>query len=158
MLCQSGSPVPCWWYLPSSSNQELTIKECNFFFIAIQNVIGALWHFASGRIVLSMKEKEESKDSEDQVSMIQGYREDWEWTCQDILDVLDKHLIPSAASGEFKVSYHKMWVAMYSTLLILWCLSIRIGCICWRKVSMQLTLLPLVKIWPLRLWNSPIMQ
>ena len=28
--------------------------------------------------------------------------------CEDILDVLDKHLIPSAASGESKVFYHKM--------------------------------------------------
>ena len=28
----------------------------------------------------------------------------------DILDVLDKHLIPSAASGESKVFYHKMSV------------------------------------------------
>lgn len=32
--------------------------------------------------------------------------------CEDILDVLDKHLIPSAASGESKVFYHKMWVLM----------------------------------------------
>jgi hypothetical protein len=31
--------------------------------------------------------------------------------CEDILDVLDKHLIPSAASGESKVFYHKMCVA-----------------------------------------------
>ena len=30
--------------------------------------------------------------------------------CEDILDVLDKHLIPSAQSGESKVFYHKMCV------------------------------------------------
>ena len=46
--------------------------------------------------------------------MIKGYREKIESElakiCEDILDVLDKHLIPSAASGESKVFYHKMWV------------------------------------------------
>jgi hypothetical protein len=39
--------------------------------------------------------------------MIKGYREKIEGElakiCEDILDVLDKHLIPSAASGESKV-------------------------------------------------------
>jgi hypothetical protein len=48
----------------------------------------------------------------EQVSMIKGYREKIESElakiCEDILDVLDKHLIPSAASGESKVFYHKM--------------------------------------------------
>jgi hypothetical protein len=47
-----------------------------------------------------------------QVTMIKGYREKIETElakiCEDILDVLDKHLIPSAASGESKVFYHKM--------------------------------------------------
>ena len=28
--------------------------------------------------------------------------------CDDILDVLDKHLIPSATAGESKVFYYKM--------------------------------------------------
>ena len=30
--------------------------------------------------------------------------------CNDMLDVLDKHLIPSANSGESKVFYYKMYV------------------------------------------------
>ena len=44
--------------------------------------------------------------------MIKGYGEKIESElakiCEDIKDVLDKHLIPSAASGESKVFYHKM--------------------------------------------------
>jgi 14-3-3 protein epsilon len=44
--------------------------------------------------------------------MIKDYREKIESELakilEDILDVLDKHLIPSAASGESKVFYHKM--------------------------------------------------
>jgi hypothetical protein len=41
--------------------------------------------------------------------MIKGYREKIESElakiCKDILDVLDKHLVPSAASGEFNHSH-----------------------------------------------------
>jgi 14-3-3 protein epsilon len=43
--------------------------------------------------------------------MIKGYREKIEAEiakiCEDILEVLDKHLITSAASGESKALYHK---------------------------------------------------
>jgi 14-3-3 protein epsilon len=47
--------------------------------------------------------------------------------CEDILDVLDKHLIPSAASGESKVFYHKMWVFLFSFLRSLSDSRIRMG-------------------------------
>ena len=32
--------------------------------------------------------------------------------CNDMLDVLDKHLIPAANSGESKVFYYKMYVTV----------------------------------------------
>jgi 14-3-3 protein epsilon len=94
----------------ASSDQELTVEERNLLSVAYKNVIGA--RRASWRIVSSIEQKEESKGNEAQVSMIKGYREKIESElakiCEDILDVLDKHLIPSAASGESKVFYHKM--------------------------------------------------
>ena len=116
----------------ASSDQELTVEERNLLSVAYKNVIGA--RRASWRIVSSIEQKEESKGNESQVSMIKKYRESLlarlipldEWLmiscgtigekieaelakiCEDILDVLDKHLIPSAASGESKVFYHKM--------------------------------------------------
>ena len=47
-----------------------------------------------------MKHKKESKGNEAQVSMIKGYRGKIESElakiCEDILDVLDKHLIPQS--------------------------------------------------------------
>ena len=96
----------------ASSDQELTVEERNLLSVAYKNVIGA--RRASWRIVSSIEQKEESKGNEAQVSMIKGYREKIESElakiCEDILDVLDKHLIPSAASGESKVFYHKMYV------------------------------------------------
>jgi len=98
----------------ASSDQELTVEERNLLSVAYKNVIGA--RRASWRIVSSIEQKEESKGNEAQVSMIKGYREKIESElakiCEDILDVLDKHLIPSAASGESKVFYHKMWVVV----------------------------------------------
>ena len=94
----------------ASSDQELTVEECNLLSVAYKNVIVA--RRPSWRIVSSIEQKEESKGNEAQVSMIKGYHEKIESElakiCEDILDVLDKHLIPSAASGESKVFYHKM--------------------------------------------------
>jgi len=94
----------------ASSDQELTVEERNLLSVAYKNVIGA--RRASWRIVSSIEQKEESKGNEAQVTMIKGYREKIESElakiCEDILEVLDKHLIPSAATGESKVFYHKM--------------------------------------------------
>ena len=98
----------------ASSDQELTVEERNLLSVAYKNVIGA--RRASWRIVSSIEQKEESKGNEQQVAMIKGYREKIESElakiCEDILDVLEKHLIPSAASGESKVFYHKMQVLL----------------------------------------------
>jgi 14-3-3 protein epsilon len=50
--------------------------------------------------------------NEGQVSMIKGYHEKIESElakiCEDILDDLDKHLIPSVASGKFSRECDKM--------------------------------------------------
>lgn len=105
----------------ASSDQELTVEERNLLSVAYKNVIGA--RRASWRIVSSIEQKEESKGNETQVTMIKSYRskieEELGKICEDILDVLDKHLIPSAASGESKVFYHKMYVSFPFPFLVL---------------------------------------
>ncbi|KAK6520324.1 14-3-3 protein [Arthrobotrys conoides] len=94
----------------ASSNTELTVEERNLLSVAYKNVIGA--RRASWRIVTSIEQKEDSKGNEAQVKLIKEYRVKIEAElakiCEDILEVLDKHLIPSAQSGESKVFYHKM--------------------------------------------------
>jgi len=94
----------------ASADQELSVEERNLLSVAYKNVIGA--RRASWRIVSSIEQKEESKGSESNVAMIKTYRakveEELAEICNDILDVLEKHLIPSAAMGESKVFYHKM--------------------------------------------------
>ncbi|PMB66106.1 14-3-3 protein [Beauveria bassiana] len=94
----------------ASEDRDLTVEERNLLSVAYKNVIGA--RRASWRIVTSIEQKEESKGNSSQVTLIKEYRQKIEdelaKICEDILDVLDKHLIPSAKSGESKVFYHKM--------------------------------------------------
>lgn len=94
----------------ASEDRDLTVEERNLLSVAYKNVIGA--RRASWRIVTSIEQKEESKGNSSQVTLIKEYRQKIEnelaKICDDILDVLDQHLIPSAKSGESKVFYHKM--------------------------------------------------
>jgi len=89
---------------------ELTVEERNLLSVAYKNVIGA--RRASWRIISSIEQKEKEKGAEDKLGMIKAYRDQVEKElrdiCQDILDVLDKHLIPSSGTGESKVFYYKM--------------------------------------------------
>jgi len=89
---------------------ELTVEERNLLSVAYKNVIGA--RRASWRIISSIEQKEENKGIEENVKKIKAYRNKVETElsgiCQDILTVLDKHLIPSSTTGESKVFYYKM--------------------------------------------------
>mmetsp|Transcript_4532 Transcript_4532/g.6327 ORF Transcript_4532/g.6327 Transcript_4532/m.6327 type:complete len:253 (-) Transcript_4532:195-953(-) len=89
---------------------DLTVEERNLLSVAYKNVVGALR--ASWRIISSIEQKEENKGNQSQISRIQNYRTKIEnelsKICQDILDVLDKHLIAVASTGESKVFYYKM--------------------------------------------------
>ena len=96
----------------ASEDRDLTVEERNLLSVAYKNVIGA--RRASWRIVTSIEQKEESKGNSSQVTLIKEYRQKIEAElakiCEDILEVLDKHLIPTAETGESKVFYHKMYV------------------------------------------------
>ncbi|KAN0009056.1 hypothetical protein ACTFIV_000350 [Dictyostelium citrinum] len=89
---------------------ELTVEERNLLSVAYKNVIGA--RRASWRIISSIEQKEESKGNENHVKKIKEYKTKVEKEltdiCNDILDVLEHHLIVSSTSGESKVFYYKM--------------------------------------------------
>lgn len=91
-------------------NVELTVEERNLLSVAYKNVIGA--KRASWRIISSIEQKEENKGNDSHVQKIKQYRDKVEKelkdVCSDILDVLDKHLIPAASTSESKVFYYKM--------------------------------------------------
>jgi len=94
----------------ASLDVELTVEERNLLSVAYKNVIGA--RRASWRIISSIEQKEENKGNETHVAKIKEYRTKVETElsniCNDILSVLDDHLIPTSNSGESKVFYYKM--------------------------------------------------
>lgn len=85
---------------------ELTVEERNLLSVAYKNVIGA--RRASWRIISSIEQKEEGS-SENQVRTYRiQIEKELKEICADILNLLDKHLIPHASTGESKVFYYKM--------------------------------------------------
>jgi 14-3-3 protein epsilon len=89
---------------------ELTVEERNLLSVAYKNVIGA--RRASWRIISSIEQKEENKGNTQHVPRIKEYRtkieKELRGICDDILAVINDHLVPSAGSPESKVFYFKM--------------------------------------------------
>lgn len=89
---------------------ELSVEERNLLSVAFKNVIGA--RRASWRIVSSIEQKENGKGNTHNAELISRYREKIETEltgiCNDILDLLDTHLIPSSTAWDSKVFYYKM--------------------------------------------------
>lgn len=91
-------------------NVELTVEERNLLSVGYKNVVGA--RRASWRILSSIEQKEDAKGNEQNVKRIRDYRQRVESElsniCNDIMKVIDEHLIPSCTPGESFVFYYKM--------------------------------------------------
>jgi len=91
-------------------NVELSVEERNLLSVAYKNVIGA--RRAAFRIISSIEQKETSKGNETNVSKVKEYSAKIEKELHDIsndvLNVLNNHLIPNAQSDEATVFYYKM--------------------------------------------------
>ncbi|XP_076958574.1 14-3-3-like protein D isoform X2 [Bidens hawaiensis] len=91
-------------------NIELTVEERNLLSVGYKNVVGS--RRASWRILSSIQQKEESRGNEVNVNRIKEYRQKVETQlsniCNDIMTVIDEHLIPSSSAGESTVFYYKM--------------------------------------------------
>ncbi|KAA8528284.1 hypothetical protein F0562_035639 [Nyssa sinensis] len=89
---------------------ELTVEERNLVSVGYKNVIGQ--RRASWRILSSIEQKEEGKGREQNVKRIKDCRQRVEdeltKICNDILTVIDEHLLPSSSTGESTVFYYKM--------------------------------------------------
>ncbi|XP_022739953.1 14-3-3-like protein D [Durio zibethinus] len=89
---------------------ELTVEERNLLSVGYKNVIGA--RRASWRILSSIEQKEEAKGHEVNAKRIKEYRNKVESElssiCNDIMTLIDEHLIPSASAGESTVFFYKM--------------------------------------------------
>jgi len=92
-------------------NSELSVEERNLLSVAYKNVVGS--RRASLRIISSIEQKEESRGKEDHLAKVRQYRlrveKELNDICDNILEVLDKNLIPAAKDhAESKVFYYKM--------------------------------------------------
>lgn len=87
---------------------ELSNEERNLLSVAYKNVVGA--RRSSWRVISSIEQKTEGSEKKQQ--MAKEYREKVERElreiCNDVLQLLDKHLIPKASNPESKVFYLKM--------------------------------------------------
>jgi len=87
---------------------ELTVEERNLLSVAYKNVIGA--RRSAWRIISSVASKAATEESETTISV--NYRikieKELKDICEDILSLIDKHLLANATTGESKVFYYKM--------------------------------------------------
>jgi 14-3-3 protein epsilon len=78
--------------------------------VAYKNVVGA--RRASWRVLSSIESKEKEKGDADKVAAITSYRDkvekELEKICHELLDVLEKHLLPEDKTAEGQVFYWKM--------------------------------------------------
>jgi len=92
----------------TETGSEHTNEERNLLSVAYKNVVGA--RRSSWRVISSIEQKTEG--SEKKQAMAKEYREKVEKElkdiCQDVLNLLDKFLIPKAGNPESKVFYLKM--------------------------------------------------
>jgi 14-3-3 protein beta/theta/zeta len=91
-----------------SSDVELTNEERNLLSVAYKNVVGA--RRSSWRVISSIEQKSEGSDKKH--ALAKEYRETVEkelkHICEEVLGLLDKHLIAKATNHESKVFYLKM--------------------------------------------------
>ena len=91
---------------------DFTPEERNLFSVAYKNIIGT--RRAAWRIVSAIEQKEEARQDQAKVAKIKAYRESIEKEltdiCNEIFELIDKHLIPNATAADSKVFFHKMFV------------------------------------------------
>merc|ERR1719427_353449 len=89
---------------------ELSVEERNLLSVAYKNAVGS--RRASWRIVSSVEQKENSKNNTVNAEAAKQYRQQVEkelnCICEEILQLLQDHLIQDATPGEGKVFYYKM--------------------------------------------------
>ncbi|XP_070840485.1 14-3-3 protein beta/alpha-1-like [Chaetodon trifascialis] len=91
----------------TQSNKELSNEERNLLSVAYKNVVGA--RRSSWRVVSSMEQK---SDDEGKSSLAKEYKgkieKELKDICNEVLELLDNHLIPHAKPADSKVFYLKM--------------------------------------------------
>ncbi|KAH3744475.1 tyrosine 3-monooxygenase/tryptophan 5-monooxygenase activation protein, epsilon polypeptide 2 [Pelomyxa schiedti] len=95
----------------ATAESDLTVEEINLLSIAYKNEIGA--RRLSLKVISAVEPAESAKASTPFHSsklkeFLQTVRAELVAICKDLLDLLDTHLIPSAASADSEVCYYNM--------------------------------------------------
>lgn len=97
----------------ASEGKDLSVEERNLLSVAYKNVIGA--RRASWRVLSSIEQKEAGRAGDsglDKVSLVTQYKakveKELDQVCEEILQIIEKDLLPHATTAESKVFYHKM--------------------------------------------------
>ena len=94
----------------SKTSQDLSVEERNILSVAYKNLVGV--RRTSWRVLNSIEQKEERRGNLPNKSAAQTYKAEIETElsryCNDILNVIDRELLPKASSSESRVFYHKM--------------------------------------------------
>jgi 14-3-3 protein epsilon len=103
--------VECMRNVATSEGSELSVEERNLLSVAYKNVIGS--RRASWRVLSSIEQREEQKASDSpRLPLIKKFRSQVEKElskiCHDVVEILEKHLIPNASLAEAKVFFYKM--------------------------------------------------
>jgi 14-3-3 protein epsilon len=93
-----------------AGSEELSLEERNILSVAFKNVVGT--RRAAWRVLSSIEKKENNKGNSSNVEKVKYYKgqieEELTRVCQDILALLEQHLIPKTKSEEASVFFHKM--------------------------------------------------
>ena len=93
-----------------AGHEELSLEERNILSVAFKNVVGT--RRAAWRVLSSIEKKENNKGNTTNVEKVKHYKgqieEELTKVCQDILELLEKHLIPKSSVEEAKVFFQKM--------------------------------------------------
>jgi len=103
--------VECMRNVATSEGNELSVEERNLLSVAYKNVIGS--RRASWRVLSSIEQREEQKASDSpRLPLIKKFRcqveKELSKICNDVVEILEKHLIPNASLAEAKVFFYKM--------------------------------------------------
>ncbi|OMJ88545.1 hypothetical protein SteCoe_9498 [Stentor coeruleus] len=97
-------------FFVAKSSQDLSVEERNILSVAYKNFVGS--RRTSWRVLNSIEQKEDRRSNTANKTSAQGYKTEIEAElaryCNDVLGLIDRDLLPKAASSESRVFYHKM--------------------------------------------------
>ena len=96
--------------LPQDASEELSVEERNLVSVAYKNVVGA--RRAAWRVLSAIEQKHKESGEDTDAGLVSDYRKqiekEMDEVCDEVIEIINKNLVPQSQSAEGKVFYHKM--------------------------------------------------